>query len=83
MQLGKQGEIECPAQAVEVGLKRQDRQYALEYSLLSFSVVKVSPTGLLFPQENLLAHARERIPWCVLQDVQISLSLSLSQVAWQ
>lgn len=35
MQLGKQEKIECSAQVLEVGLKRQDRQYALEYSLFN------------------------------------------------
>lgn len=56
--LGKQEKMECPAQVVEVGLKRQNRQYALEYSLLFSGAVKVSPTGVIFPQKNLLAHAR-------------------------
>lgn len=65
MQLGKQEKIECPAQIVEVGLKRQDRQYALEYSFLSSRAVKVSPTDFIFPQENLLVHAKENIPWDV------------------
>lgn len=58
MQLGKQ-EMECPAQVVEVGLKRQDRQYALEYSFYPPERSK------FLPQENLLAHAKERIPWDV------------------